>query len=75
MIDSDDPKITKKWMMMQFVVKPALPALLCIIGFAVGGLLGLLDPAFGVGWGGIFGAVIGGVVGKILQTMLSRLGV
>jgi hypothetical protein len=60
--------------MYRLVVKPILPALLAIAGFLIGGLLGLGEPAFGFGWGGIFGMVLGAVIGKLVSDALSHAG-
>lgn len=61
-------------MIFRFLIKPAIPAMLCVAGFLIGGILGMFEPMFGFGWGGITGAVFGGLAGKFVQDALSQWG-
>lgn len=49
-----------------------LPSILCLVGFAIGGVFGLGAPALGFGWGAIVGALVGGAAGGALKTVLQR---
>ena len=59
----------------RFIIVPALPAALTIIGFVIGGIAGLFEPTVGFGWGGIVGAVFGGIIGKFVAHMLIHAGI
>lgn len=47
-----------------------IPSVMCLVGFATGGLLALGAPAVGFGWGAVIGAITGGGLGKAVQTAL-----
>lgn len=59
----------------RFIIGPAIPAAVAIIGFIVGGIAGLFEPSLGFGWGGIFGAVFGAILGKFVTDMLTHAGI